>query len=431
MAIVATATLWIVAEKLPGFAVRTLFERKYEMFKCDALPCKIKKMCQMNFKKIFRASVPLLFLGFQISFAQKIMTGAEQIDVLLPLIKGKNIALMVNQTSVVGPVHLVDTLLRAGLSVKKIFSAEHGFRGTADAGETVGHSVDKATGIPIVSLYGKNNKPTPEELKEVDVVIFDIQDVGTRFFTYISSMHYLMEGCAENGKKIIILDRPNPNGHYIDGPVLNLSLKSFVGMHPIPVVHGLTVGELAQMINGEGWLANGKKCDLTVVVMKNYHHQKKYSLLIKPSPNLPNDHAIALYPSLCFFEGTVLSVGRGTKTPFEIVGNPNLKNQPFQFKPENIEGMAKNPMYKDQICYGIDLRNAQPGNQIELKYLLQLYREYPEKEKFFNTYFNTLAGNRVLQEQIKQGLSEDDIRESWKKELNAYKKMRKKYLLYP
>ncbi|MBS1486937.1 MAG: DUF1343 domain-containing protein [Bacteroidetes bacterium] len=386
----------------------------------------------MKFKKYsWLFTLLLVCLMWPSTYAQKIIMGDEQMDVLLPLISGKNIALMVNQTSVIGRVHLVDSLLHANVRIKKIFSAEHGFRGTADAGETVNNSIDQATGIPVVSLYGKNKKPTAEDLKDVDIVIFDIQDVGTRFFTYISSMHYLMEGCAENGKKMIILDRPNPNGHYVDGPVLDLSLKSFVGMHPIPIVHGLTIGELGRMINGEGWLPEGKKCDLTIVPMKNYNHQKKYSLPIKPSPNLPNDHAIALYPSLCLFEGTVLSVGRGTKIPFEALGSPELKNQPFQFKPENIEGMAKSPMYQDKICYGVDLRNEQPGNLIELKYLLNMYKVYPDKEKFFNNYFNTLAGNKLLKEQIKQGIDEDTIRASWKKGLDAYKKIRKKYLLYP
>jgi uncharacterized protein YbbC (DUF1343 family) len=369
---------------------------------------------------------PILF-----SSAQKITTGAEQLDVLLPMIKGQAVALMVNQTSLIGKVHLVDSLQHLNINIKKIFSAEHGFRGVADAGETVGNSIDPATGVPITSLYGKNKKPTAEDLKDVDIVIFDIQDVGTRFFTYISSMHYLMEGCAENGKKLIILDRPNPNGHFVDGPVLDLTLKSFVGMHPIPIVHGLTVGELAQMINGENWLANKIKCNLFVVKMKNYDHQKKYSLPIKPSPNLPNDHAVALYPSLCLFEGTVLSVGRGTKMPFEILGSPDFKNQPFQFTPQDTPGMDKNPLYKNKVCYGVDLRNEHPGNRIELKYLLQLYKDSPDKEKFFNNYFNTLAGTRLLKEQIKQGIREDTIRKSWKKDLTAYKKMREKYLLYP
>jgi len=338
---------------------------------------------------------------------------------------------MVNQTSVIGRTHLVDTLLRLKVTIKKILAVEHGFRGKADAGENVNDAIDAATALPVVSIYGskEKQKPTAEQLADVDVVIFDIQDVGVRFFTYISSMQYLMEACAENRKKVIVLDRPNPNGAYVDGPVLNSELKSFVGMNPIPILHGMTVGEMAQMINGEGWLDGGKKCDLKVLAMKNYDHKKKYSLLIRPSPNLPNDHAIALYPSTCLLEGTVISVGRGTRTPFEILGNPSLKKQPFQFKPESIDGMAKNPPYENKICYGVDLR-TETAEGLSLVYLIKMYREYPEKDKFFTSYFDKLAGNKILKEQIKQGLSEEDIKDSWRKELSKYKDKRKKYLLY-
>ncbi len=360
----------------------------------------------------------------------KIVTGAEQMNLLLPMIESKSVALMVNTTSVIGQVHLVDSLQRLKVNIKKIFAVEHGFRGKADAGETVNDTIDARTGLPVISIYGNTKKPTPEQLADVDVVLFDIQDVGVRFFTYISSMHYLMEACAENRKKIIVLDRPNPNGSYIDGPVLNLELKSFVGMHPIPILHGLTVGELAQMINGEGWLSGGKKCDLHVLAMKNYHHRKIYSLLVKPSPNLPNDHTIALYPSTCLLEGTVISVGRGTKNPFEIVGHPSLKNQPFHFKPERIEGMAKNPPYENKVCYGLDLRKENASG-LSLSYLIKLFHDYQDPEKFFTSYFDKLAGNKILKEQIKKGLSEEDIKDSWRKELNQYKTMRKKYLLYP
>lgn len=339
---------------------------------------------------------------------------------------------MVNNTAVMGQTHLVDSLQRLKINIKKILAVEHGFRGKADAGETVNDAIDSTTGLKVVSIYGNKEKlkPTTAQLADVEVVIFDIQDVGVRFFTYISSLHYLMEACAENGKKLIILDRPNPNGSYVDGPVLDPALKSFIGMHPIPIVHGLTVGELARMINGEGWLEGGKKCDLQVLAMKNYDHKKKYSLLIKPSPNLPNDHAITIYPSTCLLEGTVISVGRGTKTPFEILGHPNLKNQSFQFKPESINGMAKNPPYENKICHGVDLRN-EITDGLSLAYLMKMYREYPDKEKFFTSYFDKLAGNKILKEQIKKGMSEDDIKDSWKKELNHYKALRKKYLLYP
>ena len=361
----------------------------------------------------------------------KIITGAEQIDQLLPLLQNKAVALMVNQTSVIGQIHLVDSLLRLKVNIKKILAVEHGFRGKADAGENVNDAIDAATGLPVVSIYGskEKQKPTAEQLADIDVVIFDIQDVGTRFFTYISSMQYLMEACAENGKKVIVLDRPNPNGAYVDGPVLNPELKSFVGMNPIPILHGMTVGEMAQMIKGEGWLGANIKCDLQVLAMKNYDHKKKYSLLIKPSPNLPNDHAIALYPSTCLLEGTVISVGRGTRNPFEILGHPSLKNQPFQFKPESIDGMAKSPPFENKICYGVDLR-TQTAEGLSLAYLIRMYREYPDKEKFFIPYFDKLAGNKILKEQIKQGLSEEDIKDMWRKELSQYKSIRKKYLLY-
>jgi len=338
---------------------------------------------------------------------------------------------MVNQTSVIGKTHLVDSLLRLKINIKKILAVEHGFRGEADAGETINDAIDAATGLPVVSIYGskEKQKPTAEQLADVEIILFDMQDVGVRFFTYVSSLHYLMEACAENVKKLIVLDRPNPNGAYVDGPVLIPELKSFVGMHPIPILHGMTVGEMAQMINGEGWLASGKKCDLQVLTMKNYDHRKKYSLLIKPSPNLPNDHAIGLYPSTCLLEGTVISVGRGTKTPFEILGNPGLKNQPFEFMPLSIDGMAKNPRYENKICYGVDLRNESVRG-LTLAYVIKMYKDYPDKEKYFTSYFDKLAGNKILREQIKQGMSEGDIKASWRKELNQYQTIRRKYLLY-
>jgi uncharacterized protein YbbC (DUF1343 family) len=369
-------------------------------------------------------------------FAQsknRIITGAEQMDQLLPLLQGKRVAVLVNQTSVIGKTHLVDSLLSQKIDVKKIFSPEHGFRGNAPDGAEISDSIDASTHLPVVSLYGKARKATPEQLADVDAVIFDIQDVGTRFYTYISSMHNMMEACAENGKKMIVLDRPNPNGSYVDGPVLDMTLKSFVGMHPIPIVYGLTIGELATMISGEGWLAGGKKCDLHIVGLKNYDHKKKYSILIKPSPNLPNDHAIAMYPSICLFEGTVMSLGRGTKTPFEVLGHPAFKDYTFKFKPESIPGMSVKPPLENKICYGVDLRNEKVGDGLSLKYLIKFYHEFPDKdkEKFFTNYFNTLAGNKTLKEQIKQGMSEDKIKDTWSKDLKAYKEIRKKYLLYP
>lgn len=361
----------------------------------------------------------------------KVIVGADQMNVYLPELAGKNIALVVNHTSLVGKTHLTDTLISKGITIKKVFAPEHGFRGAAADGEKIVDGVDGKTGLAIVSLYGKNQKPTPEQLADVDVVIFDIQDVGTRFYTYISTMHYVMEACAEQKKKMIILDRPNPNGHYVDGPMLQPELRSFVGMHPIPVVHGLTVGELAQMINGEGWLANGVKCDVTIVKVKNWKHSDFYSVPVRPSPNLPNDQAIRLYPSLCFFEGTPISVGRGTQTPFLILGNPEFKEMPFQFTPVAIPGMSTTPPHKDKLCYGIDLREVKVESKLDLKYLIQMYNRYPDKEKFFTGSFDRLAGTTALKQQIKDGLTEEQIRESWNADLESYKEKRKKYLIYP
>jgi uncharacterized protein YbbC (DUF1343 family) len=378
----------------------------------------------------------LILCSFTLSIAQtndRIITGADQIDQVLPSIKGKRIAVLVNNTSITGKTHLVDSLLRLNTNIKKIFSPEHGFRGNAADGVEINDSIDSSTKLPVVSLYGKNKKPTTVQLADVDLVIFDIQDVGARFYTYISTLHYLMEACAENGKKVIVLDRPNPNASYVDGPVLDMTMKSFVGMHPIPIVYGMTMGELATMINGEGWLAGGKKCDLQVITLKNYNHKKKYSLPVKPSPNLPNDHAIAMYPSICLFEGTVMSLGRGTKMPFEILGHPSLKNYTFKFKPETIPGMSKNPPQENKECFGVDLRNDKPKEELSLKYLIKFYHEFPsnEKEKFFNNYFNTLVGNKILKEQIKKGMTESAIKATWQKDLKAFKEKRKKYLLYP
>ena len=360
----------------------------------------------------------------------QITVGAEQLDVLLPKLAGKGVALLVNQTSVIRNTHLADTLKSRGVDIVKVFSPEHGFRGTADAGEKVGDGVDAKTGLTVISLYGSSRKATPEHLKDVDVVIFDLQDVGARFFTYIGSMHYMMEACAENGRKFIILDRPNPNGSYVDGPVLQTEQKSFVGMHPVPIAHGMTLGEYAQMINGEGWLQGGIKCDIEIVRIKNWKHADPWLVRIKPSPNLPNSHSIGMYPSTCLFEGTVLSVGRGTQNPFELIGHPDLKNQPFQFTPVSINGMAKTPPLENQVCYGIDLRKEKLPKRVSLEFLIAMYDAFPDKEKFFNAYFKKLAGNTVLQEQIKSGMTEDQIRVTWKKDLDAFKVKRGKYLLY-
>lgn len=370
------------------------------------------------------------------TFDPELKLGAEQLAVLLPLLKDKSVALLVNHTATIGSTHLVDTLISRGIDIRKILGPEHGFRGNAADGELVAHGKDGKTGLPVISLYGKNKKPTPEQLADVDIVIFDIQDVGTRFYTYISTLHYLMEACAENGKRVIVLDRPNPHGGYVDGPMLQPEFKSFVGMDPIPVVHGLTVGELAQMINGEGWLAGEKKCDLHVVTMKHWKHGDPYDVPIAPSPNLPNNQAIKLYPSLCFFEGTVISVGRGTEMPFQIIGNPSLKGMPFTFTPVTIKGVANQPLHENKLCYGLDLRNATVENKIDLSYLINMYNAYSDKENFFTNpfdknYINKLAGNALLQQQIRDGLSEDQIRKTWQKDLEAFEVKRKKYLLYP
>jgi uncharacterized protein YbbC (DUF1343 family) len=363
------------------------------------------------------------------SLAQSPQVGASQTTQYIPFLKGKRVGLLVNHTSLVGNMHLVDLLMREKINVTTIFTPEHGFRGTADAGEAVKSGVDPASNIPLVSLYGSNKAPSKEQMQNLDVVVFDIQDVGARFYTYISSMHYMMQACADKGIPLVILDRPNPNGFYVDGPVLDMQQSSFVGMHPIPVVHGLTVAELAQMINGEGWLKEGKKCELKIVKANNYTHRTGYSLPVKPSPNLPNDTAIHLYPSLCLFEGTGISVGRGTPFPFQVAGAPNKAYGNFEFKPVSMPGSAKNPMYENQLCYGLDLRSVDSAG-FTISYLIDFYRKSPEKDKFFNNFFNKLAGNTTLQAQIKQGLSEDEIRKSWEPELSSYKEMRKKYLLY-
>lgn len=358
-------------------------------------------------------------------------TGADQLEVLLPRLAGLRVGMMVNQTSMVGVRHLADTLKSRGVNLVKIYVPEHGFRGTADAGEVVKDGIDASTGVPVISLYGSSKKASKEQMADVEVVLFDLQDVGARFFTYISSLHYFMEACAENNKKLIILDRPNPNGSYVDGPVLRPELKSFVGMHPIPITHGMTIGEYARMVNGEGWLKDGEKCALEVIAMKNWKHSDTYHIPFKPSPNLPNDHAIGMYPSTCLFEGTALSIGRGTKNPFEVVGHPDLKNQPYSFTPVSIDGMSKEPPLQDVLCYGLDLRKEPLPKEVTLKYLIQLYNAFPDKDNFFNAYFDKLAGNTDLKAQIRSGMSEKAIKATWKNDLDAFKVIRARYLLYP
>ena len=361
----------------------------------------------------------------------KLVLGAEQLTDITQRLKGKRVGLVVNNTALVGKTHLADTLQSSGVNLVKIFGPEHGFRGDAADGELVKDSIDQKTGVLVVSLYGKNKKATPAQLKDVDVLVFDIQDVGARFYTYISTLHYVMEACAENGKKLIVLDRPNPNGSYVDGPILQPALKSFVGMHPIPITHGMTIGEYALMINGEGWLEGGVRCELEIVKMKNWKHDDEYSLPVKPSPNLPNDQAVRLYPSICLFEGTNISLGRGTQMPFLVLGSPELKDMPFTFTPIPIKGMSLEPPLKNKLCYGMDLREVNVERKVDLKYVLTFYKMYPDKEHFFTKYFDTLAGTTELKQQIKDGLTEDQIRVSWEAGLTEFKTKRSKYLLYP
>ncbi|MEM9886875.1 MAG: DUF1343 domain-containing protein [Bacteroidota bacterium] len=365
---------------------------------------------------------------------EKITTGAAQLQQYLPMLRNKSVALLVNQTSMIGNTHLVDSLHQLGINIKAILAPEHGFRGEADAGAKITDGKDAKTGIPILSIYGKKKKPSKEDLADIDIVVFDIQDVGARFYTYISSMHYVMEACAENDVAFMVLDRPNPNGHYIDGPVLKKGFSSFVGLHPVPVVHGMTVGEYAQMINGEGWLAGGKKCKLDVVLCKNYDHKKFYELPIKPSPNLPNIRSVYLYPSLCFFEGTSVSVGRGTSTQFQVYGHPAYPFGNHEFKPMPMPG-AKYPLHEDQLCKGYSLvdapiRQLQRKKQLDLSHLIGFYHNFPDKNDFFNKFFTNLAGTDQLRQQIESGKSEAEIRASWAEDLKTYGNMRKAYLLY-
>jgi uncharacterized protein YbbC (DUF1343 family) len=366
--------------------------------------------------------------------AQTPIPGAEQIELYRTLIEGKSVAVVANQTSMIGTTHLVDKLLSTGIKIKVIFAPEHGFRDLADAGESISNGKDTETGIPIISLYGSHLKPSANDLSGIDVVIFDIQDVGTRFYTYISTLHYIVESCAENKIKCLILDRPNPNGFYYDGNILDTIHRSFVGIDPVPVVHGMTVGEYAEMINGEGWLKNGVRCDLVVIRCKNYTHKTLYVLPVKPSPNLPNQNSVYLYPSICFFEGTTVSVGRGTSFPFQVFGSPELPDRGFSFIPESLPG-AKNPEHLGIKCFGTDLRDAlknkivpEPG--LNLEWLISAYRDFPKKDKFFNSYFDVLAGGPVLREQIQKGMTSRQIHDSWKEGLEKFGKIREKYLLY-
>jgi uncharacterized protein YbbC (DUF1343 family) len=367
-----------------------------------------------------------------------IIPAADQVPVYIDYLRGKNIGMLINQTSVIGSkkIPLVDSLLKLGIGIKKIYGPEHGFRGNASDGATIDNTIDSVTGLPAISLYGKHNKPTVEDLKGINLVIFDVQDVGARFYTYISTLHYVMEACAENNIELMILDRPNPNGVYVDGPVLDTAYRSFVGMHPIPIVHGMTIAEYAQMINGEGWLKNKVKCKLKIIKVANYTRDMAYKLPVSPSPNLNTDQSILLYPHICLFEGTALSLGRGTMFPFQVIGSPLLKGKyDFSFKPVSIPGMSDNPPLKNQVCYGLNLKdynteNLKKTGRLNLAWLLDLYKAYPDKEHFFTAYFTKLAGNEVLKKQIIDGKTEAEIRTSWEPGLSKFKVIRGKYLLY-
>jgi uncharacterized protein YbbC (DUF1343 family) len=395
----------------------------------------------MLIKKILHCYITLAFIfilmlktGCQPD--NKIIPGAERIDAYSHLVEGKKLGIVANQTSLIGQTHLVDSLLSLGIEITMIFSPEHGFRGDQDDGALIQNEIDHRTGIPVKSLYQESKKPDPDDFYNIDLVLFDIQDVGTRFYTYISTLHYMMMACAENNTGLIVLDRPNPNGFYIDGPILEPAFRSFVGMHEVPIVYGMTIGEYALMINGEGWLGNDLKCDLEVITCQNYDHNSKYQLPVKPSPNLPNMNSIYLYPSTCLFEGTVISEGRGTDFPFEVFGHPDLQNCSFTFIPESKPGAATNPKLLGKKCYGVDLRkyrelgDERPG-RIDLSWLLFAYNNFPDKENFFTDYFEKLAGTASLRTRIIKGMTEQEIRETWKDGLKDFQKTRKKYLLYP
>jgi uncharacterized protein YbbC (DUF1343 family) len=383
----------------------------------------------------------LLLAGLLPARAQEPVPGDARLSRYLPQLTDQAVGVVANHTARIGNTHLVDTLLSHGIRIRQIFAPEHGFRGDRSAGATIRHGKDQETGIPVFSLYGSTKKPTPESLEGIDRMVFDIQDVGCRFYTYISTLHYVMEACAEAGIPLIVLDRPNPNGDYLAGPVLDTAYRSFVGMHPVPVVHGMTIGEYAQMINGEGWLPQSETCELTVVRVAHYDHNTDYKLPIAPSPNLPNQDAIRLYPSLCFFEGTPVSVGRGTAHPFQVLGLPDYKAGGFTFTPRSIPGKAANPAYEGEQCRGYDLRaylegrrsnsKNQQTDHLQYKWLVRFYQNMGEPDSFFEPYFTKLAGTPELQKLIERGATPKAIRNAWKADLQAFQDIRKQYLLYP
>ena len=388
----------------------------------------------MTFK--FKNTVLLFVIVFPFSpsFCQKqIITGADQYEEYIPYLKNKKIGVVAHKASRITKekqAHLVNFLIEKQIDVKTIFAPEHGYEGRADDGNLLPDSNDKTTGLKIISLYGKTKKPLPKHLKGIDLIIFDLQDVGARFYTFLSTLHYVMEACAEAKIPLLLLDRPNPNGHYVDGPVLNLKFKTFVGMHPVPIVHGMTLGEYAKMINGEGWLAENLKCELKIIKVKNYTHKTKYILPIRPSPNLPNSQSISLYPSLCLLEPTSISIGRGTEKQFQIYGHPNFPESKFTFKPNPNFG-SKNPKWNGETCFGVSLEKLKVLNQLDLRWLIDAYNKLPKNNVFFKNSFERIAGNSQLREQIINNVTINEIRKSWEPELANYKNMRKKYLIYP
>lgn len=440
MPIIASKTIGLdnLLEFLPFFSI--LFAMNKSVFKIDVYYNFLKLIMLRKYRNLFCLLIISLFFSFSFgqNFNTKIIVGAERLDKYLSLIKENSVAIVANQTSMVGNVHLVDTLLSLGINVVKVFAPEHGFRGDADAGETIYDEVDIKTGIPIISLHGKKKrKPSKETLSNVDVLLFDIQDVGVRFYTYISTMHYVMMACAEQNKEIIVLDRPNPNGFYVDGPILKKENTSFIGLHPVPIVHGMTIGEYATMIINEEWLGNDLRCMLKVVKCLNYSHTDYYRIPVPTSPNLPNMNSIYLYPSLCLFEGTNVSIGRGTEYPFQIYGSPFLNSNSYMFTPVSGPG-SKYPKHKGKICKGYKLDSSQINNlivkkQINYSWLTQMYKHTKESPNFFRTdgFFKLLTGNKNIRIMLEKGCSEEQIRESYKSELLEFKKIRRKYLLYP
>ena len=389
------------------------------------------------FYSVFKSTslfwLSLLSLG-SVSCQEKIRPGIQNSDQYLALLENHTVGVVAHQASLfetpLGNKHLVDVLLENKISVQKVFAPEHGFRGDADAGEKISDQKDSKTQLPIISLYGKNRKPTPLQMQGIEMMIFDLQDVGVRFYTYLSTLHYIMEACAENNIPLVVLDRPNPNTHYLDGPVLEEEHRSFVGMHPVPIVYGMTLGEYAKMINGEKWLADGNQCDLTIIPIQNFTHQTPYELTTRPSPNLPNNQSILLYPSLCLLEPTIISVGRGTDFQFQIYGHPDFPSTNFSFTPQSNFG-SKNPKHKGRLCYGKDLTQISISNKLEIKWLMDAYVQFPQKELFFKKGFERISGVSQLRKQIERGESEQVIRDSWKTGLDAFKKIRKRYLIYP